>query len=155
MFHACISICPQGFNSSGRHGHPAKDFHRRVPVASFAAETPGPDRRPVEKRPSAGTGEHRQSPVALRPSCLQWIPCGSDALDQHDEITPVNQFASPASVSAAPAARAHLLQMPELLEAVVRMLDSALPDDWTMLERGLRAALALASTAPQVISDSP
>ena len=30
------------------------------------------------------------------------------------------------------------------------MLDSALPDDWPSLERGLRAALALASTSPQV-----
>jgi hypothetical protein len=43
-----------------------------------------------------------------------------------------------------------LLQMPEFLEAVVKMLDSALPDDWPTLERGLRAALALASTSPQV-----
>ena len=42
------------------------------------------------------------------------------------------------------------LQMPEFLEAVVKLLDSALPDDWPTLERGLRAALALASTSPQV-----
>jgi hypothetical protein len=40
--------------------------------------------------------------------------------------------------------------MPEFLEAVVKLLDSALPDDWPTLERGLRAALALASTSPQV-----
>ena len=32
----------------------------------------------------------------------------------------------------------------------MKLLDSALPDDWPTLERGLRAALALASTSPQV-----